>query len=85
MARSLASIAQEIEIVWGARGKGVNYAARPYLDAMATLISVDDPYYAEDGKTQVIYFLNNASSFQGERAKEIKNELRVMLGWKPVK
>ena len=77
--RSLSDIAQEIETVWGQKGSGVNYAARPYLDAMKTLTSVDDRYYQDSGKSIVQYFLTNASSFRGERAREIKAELKAMV------
>jgi hypothetical protein len=78
--RSLSSIANEIEILWSAKGSGVNYAARPYLDAMKTLTTVDDRYYDDSAKSIVLYFLSNASGFRGERAKEIKAELKSMIG-----
>jgi hypothetical protein len=77
--RLLSEIAKEIETVWGQSGKGVNYAARPYLDAMKQLDSVDGRYYEDTGKSVVQYFLVNARSFTGERAREIKAELKAMI------
>lgn len=77
--RPLYVIAADIRKDWGAK---VNFAAKPYLDAMATLSSVDDNYGWDSGKTIVLYFLSNASSWRGETAKTIKKELKEMLGLK---
>jgi hypothetical protein len=80
MTRSLTTIAWEIEQNWNATSKnGVNYAAKPYLDAMKTLHSVDDSYGEDSGKHIVLYFLSNASSYRGEVAKAHKAELKAML------
>jgi hypothetical protein len=79
MTRPLNEIAREIKAIWSTQGKGVNYAAEPYLNAMLELNSIDDRYYAEDARTQVRYFISNAASFQGEDAKRLKAELRSML------
>lgn len=73
--RSPRVIAQEIYKDW----KNVNYAAKPYLEAMATLDSIDDDYFQDSGKSVVMYFLSNASSWRGETAKKIKAELNKML------
>ena len=77
--RPLHEIAAEIEKVWGAQGKGVNYAARPYLDAMKQLNKIGDNYFCDSGESVVLYFLANAQSFRGEDAKRIKAELKKML------
>jgi hypothetical protein len=82
MTRTLAAIAEEIEADWSTRGNGVNYAARPYLDAMKELISISDRYYQDNARGVVLYFLSNASSWRGETAKRIKAELRAMLAAK---
>lgn len=74
-ARSLSEIACEIRKEW----PNVNYAARPYLDAMRSLSSVNDSYGFDDGKTIVIYFLANAGTWRGEAAKRIKAELKEMI------
>lgn len=72
--RSLSEIAREIRKEW----PNVNYAARPYLDAMRELSSVTESYGADNGKTIVLYFLANAGTWRGEAAKRIKAELRQM-------
>lgn len=77
--RPLYEIAADIRKDWGAK---VNFAAKPYLDAMASLNSVEDNYGWDSGKTIVLYFLGNASSWRGETAKTIKKELKSMVGLK---
>lgn len=74
-ARSLSEIAAEIRQNW----PQVNYAAAPYLDAMRSLNSVSDMYGADDAKSIVLYFLNNAGSWRGEVAQRVKAELRDMV------
>jgi hypothetical protein len=72
--RLVSEIANEISANW----KNVNYAAKPYLSAMRQLYSVDDKYGVDTGKSIVSYFLSNASGFRGEKAKELKAELKKM-------
>jgi len=72
---SIAEIACVISDDWAK----VHVAARPYLDAMFTLDSINDMYYAESGRTIVLYFLNNVSSWKGEVAKAVKAELKKRL------
>jgi hypothetical protein len=78
-ARPLYEIAQDIRRDWGAN---VNYAAKPYLDAMRELTSITDQYYEDSAKSIVAYFLSNASSWRGETAKAIKAELKALLSGK---
>ena len=73
--RALHEIAREIKRDWAK----VNYAAKPYLDAMACLDSVRDKYYFDSGDSVVRYFLANAGSWRGETAKRVKAELKGML------
>ena len=72
--RPIYAIAREIRRTW----KKVNYAAVPYLDAMGDLGSVQDNYFADSGKSIVLYFLSNASSWRGDDARRIKAELKAM-------
>jgi len=72
--RSIRSIALDIRREWI---KG-NYAAKPYLDARMELNSINDKYYNDSAKSVVLYFLSNASSFRGERAKALKAELKAL-------
>ena len=73
--RPLNVIAQEIKKDW----TKVYFGAVPYLDAMQTLNSIEDNYYADSGTSIVAYFLSNASTWRGEKAREIKKELNAML------
>ena len=73
-ARPLYEIANDIKKDW----KNVHFGAKPYLDAMATLTSIDDTYMFDSAKTIVLYFLGNAGSWRGENAKRIKAELKAM-------
>lgn len=72
--RPLYEIARDIKNDW----KNVYFGAKPYLDAMATLDSINDNYMFDSAKTIVLYFLGNASTWRGETAKRIKAELKVM-------
>lgn len=73
--RALSVIAREIKADW----KNVNYAAKPYLDAMAKMMAIDDMYGAEEGVFVVLYFLSNATTWRGVKAREIKKELNAMV------
>ena len=72
--RSIRSIALDIRREWAK----VNYAAKPYLEAMLELNSINDKYYNDSAKSVVLYFLSNAASFRGERAKALKAELKAL-------
>ena len=73
--RSLSIIAHEIYFDW----KKVNYGAKPYLEAMRELETIDDAYMSDSGRSIVRYFLSNASTWRGEIAKRVKAELKAML------
>lgn len=74
--RPICTIARDIQREWGSK---VNYAAKPYLNAMLSLSSVNDKYALDDGKSIVLYFLSNASAFRGEKAKALKAELKALV------
>ena len=76
--RSLREIAREITADW----EKVNFAAVPYLDAMHSLDSIDDNYYADSAHSVGVYFLSNARTWRGDNAKRIKAELKSMAGIK---
>lgn len=73
--RPLSEIAREIRKDW----KNVNFAAKPYLDAMSTLGSINERYGYDSARSIVLYFLSNAGSWRGETAKRVKAELNAML------
>ena len=74
MRRPLYEIAREIRKDWSP----VNFAAKPYLDAMRELSSINDDYYADSARSVVLYFLSNAASWRGENARRIKAELKSL-------
>jgi len=76
--RPLYEIAHDIRKDW----KNPYFGAKPYLDAMATLDSIEDNYGLDSAKSIVLYFLGNASTWRGETAKAIKKELKAMVGLK---
>ncbi len=59
--------------------KPVNYAAKPYLEAMESLVNVHDNFGADSGKSIVRYFLSNATSWRGPVAKAVKAELNKRI------
>ena len=73
--RALNTIAREIKSDW----TKVNYGAVPYLQAMQSLTSITDMYGHDSAKSIVLYFLSNASTWRGEKAKAIKAELKEMV------
>lgn len=75
MPRPISSIAAEISRSWA----NVNYAARPYLDAMHSLNSIHDTYFADSAMSVVLYFLSNANSWRGPEARRIKAELNNLI------
>lgn len=70
----LHEIAQHIERDW----PNVNYAARPYLDALKECDGNGATFgpARESAKTLALYFLSNATPWHGENARLVKAELR---------
>ena len=79
--RSLSVISRDIVRDW----TRVNYAAKPYLSAMQTMGGIEENYGYDSGRSVVMYFLANASTWRGPVAKQIKAELKAMVDGKPVK
>ena len=76
--RPLYLIARDITEAW----PKINYAAKPYLEAMRDLSSINDKYGYDDARSIVLYFLSNAASFRGDNAKTLKLELKSIVGIK---
>ena len=74
MKRPIYEIAADINLHW----KNVNYAAKPYLDAVFSITTIDEMYFADTARSIVLYFLGNARSFRGEDAKRLKAELKAL-------
>jgi hypothetical protein len=75
MPRPIYEIAADVRRTW----PKVNYAAKPYLDAMLDLDSIDDKYFMDDARDIVLRFIGNAGAWRGDDARRIKAELRAML------
>lgn len=79
MNRPVYEIANEIKTDWGTK---LSPYAKPYVQAMECLQSVESPYGQDSGKEIVLRFLCNAGSWRGETAKRVKTELKQMVGLK---
>ena len=73
--RTPSEVALDIQKNW----KNMSPHARPYVQAMRQLYSVDDMYGYEDGRGIINRFLANASTWRGDTARSIKKELKQML------
>ena len=73
--RSLSTIAKEIVVDW----KPMYFGAVPYVNALLSLSSVTDTYGADSARSIVNYFLANAQTWRGPKARAIKEELKGML------
>jgi hypothetical protein len=73
--RPIYEIANEIKKDW----KKIYFGAVPYLDAMETLTTPTDKYGFESGKSIINYFLANAGTWRGDKAKAIKSELKAIV------
>lgn len=73
--RPVYEIAREIRSNW----KPVYFGAKPYLEAMFELDSVNDQVGADSGRGIIRYFLANAGKWRGDVAKRIKAELNQMV------
>jgi len=72
------AIAKVIQADW----KNINYAAKPYLNAMLQITNINNTYFADSGKSVVLYFLANAQTWKGETAREVKSLLKKIAGVK---
>jgi len=75
MSRHLHEIAQDISQHW----PKMYFGAVPYVKAMFELESINDMYYQDSAEEIVLRFLVNAGTWRGEKAREIKSELRTLL------
>jgi hypothetical protein len=73
--RPVYRIAQDILNDWTAP----YFGARPYLAAMLTINNELENYGQDTAKSIILYFLSNASSYRGSKAKELKNELKTLI------
>jgi hypothetical protein len=74
MTRPIHTIASEILQDW----KKPYFGAVPYLAAMQSLDTIDDDYGYDDARTVILYFMANATTWRGSKAREIKAELKAL-------
>jgi len=79
--RPLFEIAREIRREW----KDIPRPAEVHLEAFDNARSIDEMFIHDTVKSEVCYFLSNVQTWRGDKATELKNELRVMVGLKPTK
>ena len=79
--RPIHTIASDIRLTW----RNVYFGAVPYLSALRSMATVEDNYGMDDGKSIVLYFLANASTFRGPDARRLKAELKQHAGVKLTK
>lgn len=75
MQRPIHKIATDIRLNW----PNPYFGAVPYIEAMQTIDSITDQYYYDSAESVVRYFLANAGTWKGEKAREIKAELNSIL------
>ena len=79
MHRSPREIARDIQSDYMDRGKNVPEYARPYIDAMLCLDSWDSSFFHDDAVSVARYGMSNLSGWRGEKAREIKAEVKAIL------
>lgn len=77
--RTIKAIVADISSEWGEKVHTVGYAAKPYLDALSNVETTGETYGAENGEHLLRYLLSNLTQFKGQRARELKEELRGHL------
>lgn len=75
---SISQLAFLIHRDWRKQSKTgqIYFGAVPYLEAMHTMDKITDNYGSDSGKSIVLYFLSNATTWKGETARNIKKELQ---------
>lgn len=73
--RNISEIARDIRKAW----PNPYFAAKPYLEAMLTLTTIDSKYGYDSARITITYFLSNASSFRGAEARALKAELKAII------
>ena len=78
MSRMICEIARDIKKDW----VKINPYALAYLRPMLQIGHVDEQYGLDSARSICLYFLSNASGYRGGRSKELKSELKSLLGIK---
>ena len=83
LTRPLAEIANEVANDYHAKGKPVYFAAVPYVEALQHMPTTDlsAKFYDDDAEGIVIRLLGNLSTWRGETATRVRNELKAALAY----
>lgn len=73
--RLISTIAYDIFMDW----KKIPNNAKVYLNVMNSLNDINDSYGYDSSRSIINYFLANANTWKGEKAKAIKLELKQLL------
>jgi hypothetical protein len=76
--RPISAIAADISTHW----TKPYFGAVPYIRAMRSLDALSDNYGLDPATEVLTYFLCNASTWRGDKAREIKAEIKAILGRK---
>lgn len=79
---SIASVARIIRRDHQSKGKELPCGAKPYVEAMACLNTVQDKYILDDGGDIVARALCNLGGWRGETARVVKAHLKKLCGLK---
>ena len=61
------------------KGKPWYVYAKPYVQAMRSLDTINDTYVMDRGESVVLYALSNLSYWRGDTARQVKAELKDHL------
>jgi len=75
MQRPINEIAKDIRLNW----PKPYFGAVPYIEAMRTIYSIEEWYYEDSAQSIIRYFLANAGTWRGDKARGIKAELNSIL------
>lgn len=79
--RPIHQIASDIRKDWSSRTKEkrIPIYADAYLRPMETISSIHENFGADTGRSVVLYFLSNATTYRGDLARQYKAELKAWL------
>jgi hypothetical protein len=66
---------REIAILIQKKWQNIDPYARPYLEAMKTLNTINDKFFSDSAQSIIAYFLLNAASWEDPEANKIKKYL----------
>jgi hypothetical protein len=72
---NLSAIVRLIKIDW----QNMYFGARPYVEAMGRLNTLEDIYGCDSAQSIVRYFLGNAKTWRGDTARAVKQKLHELL------